>query len=181
MLMKGTWIVELEMDVMLRTKKPASKASLRCAMMSTCLNANDPIKLARRTILVGTINPEGDGSYLRDQTGATRVLPVRWARLPWRTLPPAGINFFAEALCWFQDHPADWWTMPEAATEELTLIRETRRKEGAYEGPRLQEWLARVKAWWHRHHRPVSYGRRLAFLLQHPAGTLDGGDERSGG
>ena len=36
--------------------------------------------------------------------------------------------------------------MPEAATEELTLIRETRRKEGAYEGPRLQEWLARVKA-----------------------------------
>ena len=25
--------------------------------------ANDPVKLARRTILVGTINPEGDGSY----------------------------------------------------------------------------------------------------------------------
>ena len=35
--------------------------------------------------------------------------------------------------------------MPEAAKEELALTREARRKEGVFEGPRLQQWLDKVQ------------------------------------
>jgi len=148
MLMKGTWLVELsEMDVMLRTEESRVKSFITmCNDEYIPKYANDPVKLARRTILVGTINPEGDGSYLRDQTGATRYYPVCVGTIALDDIAAARDQLFAEALAWFQVHPADWWQMPEAAQDELTLTREARRKEGVFEGPRLKEWLAKVQA-----------------------------------
>jgi hypothetical protein len=148
MLMKGTWVVELsEMDVMLRTEESRVKSFITmCNDEYIPKYANDPVKLARRTILVGTINPEGDGSYLRDQTGATRYYPVRVGAIALDDIAVSRDQLFAEALVWFQAHPQDWWQMPTDAGEELALTREARRKEGAFEGPRLQEWLAKVQA-----------------------------------
>ena len=35
--------------------------------------------------------------------------------------------------------------MPAEAAAELALIRESRRKEGVFEGPRLRDWLERVQ------------------------------------
>ena len=59
MLMKGVWIVELaEMDVLLRTEESRVKSFVTmCNDEYVPKYANDPVKLARRTILVGTINP----------------------------------------------------------------------------------------------------------------------------
>jgi len=147
MLMKGAWVVELsEMDVLLRTEESRVKSFITmCNDEYVPKYANDPIKLARRTVLVGTINPEGDGSYLRDQTGSTRYYPVRVGTIDLEAIAAIREQLFAEALDWFRAHPADWWQMPADATEELTLIREARRKEGVFEGPRLQEWLDKVR------------------------------------
>jgi predicted P-loop ATPase len=148
MLMKGAWVVELsEMDVLLRTEESRVKSFITmCNDEFIPKYANDPVKLARHTILVGTINPEGDGSYLRDQTGATRYYPVRVGRIALEDIAACRDQLFAEALSWFREHPNDWWTMPEEATDELALTREARRKEGAYEGPRLRAWLEKVQA-----------------------------------
>jgi predicted P-loop ATPase len=148
MLMKGTWVVELsEMDVLLRTEESRVKSFITmCNDEYVPKYANDPIKRARRTILVGTINPEGDGSYLRDQTGSTRYYPVRVGTIALADIAACREQLFAEALAWFRVHPTDWWRMPNDAADELLLTREARRKEGVYEGPRLQEWLAKVQA-----------------------------------
>ena len=148
MLMKGTWVVELsEMDVMFRTEESRVKSFVTmCNDEYVPKYANDPVKLARRTILVGTINPEGDGSYLRDQTGATRYYPVRVGTIALDDIATCRDQLFAEALAWFRAHPADWWQMPAEAQDELATTREARRKEGVFEGPRLQDWLAKVKA-----------------------------------
>jgi hypothetical protein len=148
MLMKGVWIVELaEMDVMLRTEESRVKSFVTmCNDEYVPKYANDPVKMARRSILVGTINPEGDGSYLRDQTGATRYYPVRVDTIDLDAIAAARDQLFAEALAWFQAYRGDWWQMPEDASEELADVREARRKEGVYEGPRLKEWLAKVQA-----------------------------------
>jgi len=148
MLMKGAWVVELsEMDVLLRTEESRVKSFITmCNDEYVQKYANDPVKLARRTILMGTINPEGDGSYLRDQTGATRYYPLSVRRIALADVEACRDQLFAEALVWFNDHPADWWQMPEAAADELRDMREARRKEAVFEGPRLREWLAEVRA-----------------------------------
>jgi predicted P-loop ATPase len=148
MLMKGAWVVELsEMDVLLRTEESRVKSFITmCNDEYVPKYANDPVKLARRTILVGTINPEGDGSYLRDQTGSTRYYPGRVGNIALADLEVCRDQLFAEALAWFRAHPATWWQMPDEARDELELTREARRKEGVYEGPRLREWLDRVQA-----------------------------------
>jgi predicted P-loop ATPase len=148
MLMKGAWVVELsEMDVLLRTEEARVKSFITmCNDEYVPKYANDPVKLARRTVLVGTINPEGDGSYLRDQTGSTRYYPVHVGTIAIEDIAACREQLFAEALHWFNAHTADWWCMPADATEELERTREERRKEGVYEGPRLGEWLAKVKA-----------------------------------
>jgi hypothetical protein len=147
MLMKGIWLVELsEMDVMLRTEESRVKSFITmCNDEYVPKYANDPIKLARRTILVGTINPEGDGSYLRDQTGATRYYPVPVQAIDLDAVAACRDQLFAEALAWFTHHPTDWWRMPAEAAPELQETREARRKEGAFEGPRLREWLEHVR------------------------------------
>jgi predicted P-loop ATPase len=100
MLMKGAWVVELsEMDVLLRTEESRVKGFITmCNDEYVPKYANDPTKLARRTILVGTINPEGDGSYLRDQTGATRYYPVRVETVALEDIAQQRDQLFAEAL-----------------------------------------------------------------------------------
>jgi putative DNA primase/helicase len=143
MLMKGTWVVELsEMDVLLRTEESRLKSFITMANDEYVPKyANDPVKLARRTVLVGTINPQGDGSYLRDQTGATRYYPVPVDTIDLEAVAACRDQLFAEALVWVRDHPSDWWQMPVEAREELTELREARRQEGMFEGPKLQGWL----------------------------------------
>ena len=139
--------------------------------------ANDPVKLARRTILVGTINPEGDGSYLRDQTGATRYYPVRVGTIALDDITAAAGPTLCGGARLVSGPPYDWWQMPEEATEELALTREARRKEGVFEGPRL-EGMARQGAG-RDHGGPCSlpHGRCPAVLLPDSAGALDGIDK----
>jgi hypothetical protein len=133
--------------VLLRTEESRVKSFITmCNDDYVPKYANDPVKLARRTILVGTINPEGDGSYLRDQTGATRYYPVPVAHVDFDAMAACRTQLFAEALCWVAAHPDDWWRMPDEAAAELALMREARRKEGLFEGPRLHDWLDKVKA-----------------------------------
>ena len=78
MLMKGVWLVELgELSSLGKTEENRLKSFITMANDEYVPKyANDPIKQARRTILVGTLNPEGDKTFLRGQTGNTRYYPV---------------------------------------------------------------------------------------------------------
>ena len=183
MLMKGTWVVELsEMDVLSRTEDTRIRSFVTmCNDEYVPKYANDPVKLARRTILAGTINPEGDGSYLRDQTGATRYFPVKVGAVAIEDVAAIREQLFAEAMVWFHAHQDTWWHMSPAAEEELALIREMRRKEGVFEGPRLHEWLGKVQTGATEVTSPFHTEDALRYCFNIPPERWTAGDERSGG
>ena len=81
---------------------------------------------------------------------------------------------------WFHAHPDTWWQMPDDAKDELELTREARRKEGVFEGPRLQEWLAKVQAGTTDVLAPFHTEDALRYCFQIPR-ALERGHKRSRG
>jgi len=87
--------------------------------------SNKRVDHPRRTIFIATVNPEGDGAYLKGQTGNTRYLP-----LPVHAIDLAGFQairtqLFAEAKTYYLAHPQDWWQL--GCEEDAAHERETRR------------------------------------------------------
>ena len=114
--------------------------------------ANFEVSHKRRTIFVGTYNPEGDGTYMRGQTGNTRYLPVAVHDIEIEDFLCARDQLFAEALVYYQAHPLDWWQLSSEGEKEAVVEREERRQGSAYESD-LGMWLERTKAtvvWWER-------------------------------
>jgi len=142
MLMKGTWLVELgELSSMGKTEEQRLKSFITMANDEYVPKyANDPIKHARRTILVGTLNPEGDKTFLRGQTGNTRFYPVGVTDINLPDLATIREQLFAEALAYYQDHPDDWWRLTPMAEKEAREIRDEHRVRSVYEEP-LSAWL----------------------------------------
>jgi putative DNA primase/helicase len=142
MLMKGTWLVELgELSSLGKTEEARLKAFI------TMVNdeyvpkyANDPIKHARRTILVGTLNPEGDKTFLRGQTGNTRYYPVAVTDINLEAVEALRVQLFAEALAYYRDHLDDWWRLTPEAEKEVREVRDEHRVRSVYEEP-LSAWL----------------------------------------
>jgi Virulence-associated protein E len=102
--------------------------------------ANFEVRHKRRTIFIGTHNPSGDNTYLRDQTGNTRYLPIPIHDVRIDDLLRIREQLFAEALVYYQGHPGDWWDMSPAGEAEAQEEREERRQQGVYE-ENLQQWL----------------------------------------
>jgi hypothetical protein len=104
----------------------------------------------RRTVFIGTVNPEGDNTYLRGQTGNTRYLPVAVYDIDIDGFQQVRTQLFAEALHYYLDHPEDWWQLSsdgEAVAEE---VREDRRQRSIYEDD-LGAWLeqhGKTVTWW---------------------------------
>jgi putative DNA primase/helicase len=104
----------------------------------------------RRTVFIGTINPEADNTYLRGQTGNTRYLPISVYDIDVEGFQLVRNQLFAEALKHYDQHMGDWWQLSsdgEAAAQEL---REERRQRSVYEDE-LGMWLERAKktvTWW---------------------------------
>ena len=142
MLLKGTWLVELgELSSMGKTEEQRLKSFITMANDAYVPKyANDPIKQARRTILVGTLNPEGDKTFLRGQTGNTRYYPVGVQEIDLQGLATVREQLFAEALTYYQDHREDWWRLTPLAEQEAREIRDEHRVRSVYEEP-LGYWL----------------------------------------
>jgi predicted P-loop ATPase len=99
--LQGKWIVELsEMEVTKRADANALKAFIS--------RQSDKVRLAygrmalefpRQCVFIGSINPEGDGTWLKDGTGNRRFWPVRIAgRVDMQGLKDVREQLFAEAV-----------------------------------------------------------------------------------
>jgi predicted P-loop ATPase len=142
MLMKGAWLVELgELSSMSKTEENRLKSFITmCNDDYVPKYANDPVKQARRTILVGTLNPEGDKTFLRGQTGNTRYYPVAVGTINLEQLEALREPLFAEALVYYRDHLTDWWRLSPEADAAVRQVREDHRVRSVYEEA-LGRWL----------------------------------------
>ena len=141
-LMKGVWLVELgELSSMSKTEENRLKSFITMANDEYVPKyANDPTKQARRTILVGTLNPEGDKTFLRGQTGNTRYYPLPVTTINLETVEAIREQLFAEALAYYLDHLTDWWKLSPEADKEARAMREEYRVRSVYEEA-LGAWL----------------------------------------
>jgi putative DNA primase/helicase len=97
----------------------------------------------RRTVFVGTVNPEGDNTYLRGQTGNTRYLPIAVRDINVEGFQAVRTQLFAEALQYYVDHPDDWWRLSSDGESAAQEAREDRRQRRVYEDD-LGLWLERT-------------------------------------
>jgi Virulence-associated protein E len=104
----------------------------------------------RRTVFVGTVNPEGDNTYLRGQTGNTRYLPIAVRDMNIEGFEAQRDQLFAEALQYYRDHPNDWWQLSSDGESAAEQAREDRRQRSVYEDD-IGSWLERsgkTVIWW---------------------------------
>jgi putative DNA primase/helicase len=141
-LMKGAWLVELgELSSMSKTEEARLKSFISMANDEYVPKySNDSVKQARRTVLVGTMNPEGDKTFLRGQTGNTRYYPLPVTTINLEAVEALRDQFFAEALAYWRDHPTDWWRLTPLAEKEAAAVREDHRIRSIYEEA-LGYWL----------------------------------------
>jgi predicted P-loop ATPase len=145
MLMKGAWVVELgELSSMSKTEENRLKSFITMANDEYVPKyANDPISHARRTILVGTLNPEGDRTFLRGQTGNTRYYPVAVTTINLEGVEALRAQLFAEALAYYRDHRDDWWRLTPEAEADARTVRDDHRVRNPYEEA-LGNWLEQL-------------------------------------
>ena len=106
--------------------------------------ANGPVSRRRRTIFVGTKNPEGDGGYLGGQTGNTRFLPLPVTIINAGAVVAIREQLLAEALVYYENHPDDWWQLSSTGGKTAVDEREARRQSSVYEDA-LSTWLPTQK------------------------------------
>lgn len=104
----------------------------------------------RRTVFIGTVNPEGDNTYLRGQTGNTRYLPIPVRDINLEGFEAVREQLFAEALQHYRDNPHTWWRLSSDGAAVAAEVREERRQRSVYEDE-LGAWLERTDrkvTWW---------------------------------
>jgi hypothetical protein len=110
--------------------------------------SNKRVDHLRRTIFVATVNPEGDGTYLKGQTGNTRYLPIRVQAIDLEGFGAIRTQLIAEAKTYYLAHPTDWWKLE--SEEDARNAREERRQKSIYEDD-LGSWLESheyLVVWW---------------------------------
>jgi putative DNA primase/helicase len=147
MALQGAWLVELpELNAMTRTEESHFKGLVTQVSDSWIPKfANHKITHKRRTIFVGTLNPEGTCEYLRGQTGNTRYLPLPTGAIDTAGLLAVRAQLFAEALDYYRRFPDDWWQLSAEAEQELVERREDRRERSVYQDL-LSDFLSREGA-----------------------------------
>ncbi len=142
MIIQGAWIAELaELSSYGKTEENRLKSFITMENDDYVPKfSNLTVSRKRRTIFIATVNPEGDSTYLRGQTGNTRYLPIAVTDIHIDDVLAVREQLLAEALVYYREHPADWWQLnPEAATEASTE-RDQRRQASIYQDS-LAEWL----------------------------------------
>ena len=140
MLLQGAWVAELgELASLSRTEEARLKSFVTLEEdVWIPKYSNFPQHAPRRTIFLGTVNPEDE--YLRGQTGNTRFLPIKTGVIECADLEVIREQLFAEALVYYKDHPDTWWQLSEDAECEAQKQREERRQSSVFEED-LANWL----------------------------------------
>ena len=124
-----------------RRKKPGSSPFSRS--MRTPISPSFRISKSSTSVgrcLSSTLNPEGDNTYLRGQTGNTRYLPIGVHNIDLKGFDASRIQLFAEALAFYRAHPDDWWQLSSGGEGLAQEVREERRERSPYEDD-LAAWL----------------------------------------
>jgi hypothetical protein len=142
MILQGIWVAELaELSTMRRTEENRLKSFITMQADDYIPKfSNLSVSRKRCTIFIGTVNPEGDGTYLKGQTGNTRYLPIRVNDINIADFEAQREQLFAQALLYYQEHPDDWWQLSTEGTEKARAQREERRQGSIYERT-LGAWL----------------------------------------
>jgi len=138
MLLRGCWVMEVpELDSFRKSEESRIKAFVSDPSDHLILKyENTPTTYPRRTVLIGTVNPDGNG-YLKGQTGNTRYLPVLCTRIDRDALQRDRDQLYAEAAHYLTQG-FRWWEEPEDI--HLDTVREDRRQHDVYE-PIIETWL----------------------------------------
>jgi len=152
MRIKRAWVAELaELSSLSRTEESRLKSFFTLNEDAYIPKfSNFEVVHQRRTVFIGTVNPEGDNTYLRGQTGNTRYLPIGVYDINLEGFEAVRDQLFAEALQYYRDHPADWWQLSSDGASAAEEAREERRQRSVYEDD-LGAWLERTRkavTWW---------------------------------
>ncbi len=141
MMLNGALIAELEeLSSYTKTDEQRMKALITMEADSFVPKfANKRVDHPRRTCFIATVNPEGDGSYLKGQSGNTRFLPIAVRDIDIPGFLAIRTQLFAEAHTYYLTHPATWWQLD--CEEDAQGERDERRQAGVYEGQPLRVWL----------------------------------------
>jgi hypothetical protein len=145
MMLEGALIAELEeLSSYTKTDDNRMKALITAETDSFVPKfANKRVDHPRRTVFLGTVNPEGDGTYFRGQSGNTRFLPIAVRDIDIPGFLKVRTQLFAEAKAYYLAHPDDWWQLE--CEEDARNEREERRQTSVYEGTQLRVWLQRLR------------------------------------
>jgi predicted P-loop ATPase len=152
MRIKRAWVAELaELSSLSKTEEARLKSFFTLHEDAYIPKySNFEVVHKRRTVFVGTVNPESDNTYLRGQTGNTRYLPIEVHDIDLDGFQAIREQLFAEALHDYRQHPDDWWKLSSAGETAAQEVREERRQRSVYEDE-LGMWLERTKkrvTWW---------------------------------
>lgn len=97
-----------------------------------------PIRVRRRTVLWGTVNPDDGIGYLKDQTGNRRFFPVACGEIDLTGILRERDQLWAEAAYWYRN--GEQWHLTGDAADAAREEQEKRREASPWE-PIIQDWL----------------------------------------
>jgi Virulence-associated protein E-like domain len=152
MRIKSAWVAELaELASFRKTAEARLKSFFTLREDSYVPKfSNYEVVHKRRTVFIGTHNPDGDNTYMTSQTGNTRYLPIAVRDINLEGFEAIRTQLFAEAFQYFRQHPQDWWRLSSDAQAMAQQAREERRQRSVYEDD-LGMWLEenhKTVTWW---------------------------------
>lgn len=132
--MRGGWVIEAsEMEFAKRADLQALKAFItRVSDYVRPAYAKVTRDFPRASIIIGTINPEIGGGYLRDGTGNRRFWPVETNRINLELLTAERDQLWAEAYARYRNGEKYYLDTPELV-EAATLEQSLRQAEDPFE------------------------------------------------
>lgn len=140
--LRGKWIIELaELDAMSKKEAAAIKAFFTSQIDSyRPAYGKFTIEQPRQCVFMGTVNPEGEGGYLKDATGNRRFWPVTIPdKIDLSGLQRERDQIWAEAVELYL-RGERWWPEREEQDRLLTPEQNDRRAGDAWE-QKVGEWL----------------------------------------
>lgn len=140
--LQGKWIVEMsEMEVTRRTDANALKAFIsRDVDKARLAYGRFAEEYPRQCVFIGTINPEADGTYLKDSTGNRRFWPVELrGKVDLKGLRETRNQLFAEAVAALR--AGETLYFDQHAIEDEARIEAAERHAEHPWTERIAEWL----------------------------------------
>ncbi|WP_321907132.1 virulence-associated E family protein [Paraburkholderia sp. J11-2] len=106
----GVWILELSELAGLRKHEVEIVKQFLSRREDTfrAAYAREALVVPRQFVCIGTVNPDGEGTYLRDETGGRRFWPVAVSTCDINALAAARAQLFAEAVAAYRAGESHW-------------------------------------------------------------------------